>query len=169
MHEKAGCQNSSTCLVSLILHARTPASQNWRSLSEEIKKTVARLHTSEMVALRFERAGSLYLTPLLPHFVVGPIISTPLYRALDGIVWIPDSADTCILPNVDPNKCPSSTVSECLSINLRAEVSGSHSLLIRKEHVFTAKQGRLVKAVQRDSIFSRVSLLTDAYAGPHRL
>ncbi|KAG2137207.1 hypothetical protein BD769DRAFT_1601522 [Suillus cothurnatus] len=96
--------NSSTCLVSLILHARTPASQNWRSLSEEIKKTVARLHTSEMVALRFERAGSLYLTPLLPHFVVGPIISTPFYPALDGIVCIPDSADTCNLPNVDPNK-----------------------------------------------------------------
>jgi len=46
-------------------------------------------------ALRFERAGSLYLSARSESgFVVGPIVSTPFYRALDGVVRIPDADAT---------------------------------------------------------------------------
>ncbi|KAG0699349.1 hypothetical protein DFH29DRAFT_809184 [Suillus ampliporus] len=100
----------------------TPASQSWGDLSEEVKKTVVSQVARfllDIFSLRFESAGSLYLSPLSPHFVIGPIVSTPFYRALDGIVRVPDAP---ISQNIDPNRGPFSTVSEYLSSNLRAEL-----------------------------------------------
>ncbi|KAG2131956.1 hypothetical protein BD769DRAFT_1354918 [Suillus cothurnatus] len=100
----------------------TPASHNWENLSEEVKKIVVSQvarYFLEIFSLRFESAGSLYLSPLSPLFLVGPIISTPFYRALDGVVRVPDAP---ISNNVDPNRGPFSTVTEYLSSNLRAEL-----------------------------------------------
>ncbi|KAG1758641.1 hypothetical protein EDD22DRAFT_909745 [Suillus occidentalis] len=100
----------------------TPASLNWGDLSEEVKKTVVSQvarYFLEIFSLRFESAGSLYLSPLSPQFVIGPIISTPFYHALDGFVRVPDAP---ISKNVDPNRGPFSTVTEYLSSNLRTEL-----------------------------------------------
>ncbi|KAG2369335.1 hypothetical protein BDR07DRAFT_1447628 [Suillus spraguei] len=89
----------------------TPASHNWENLSEEVKKTVVlqvARYFLEIFSLRFESAGSLYLSPLSSQFIVGPIISTPFYRALDGVVRVPD---TPISKDIDPNRGPFSTQS----------------------------------------------------------
>ncbi|KAG1763962.1 hypothetical protein EDD22DRAFT_473558 [Suillus occidentalis] len=100
----------------------TPASHNWEDLSEEVKKTVVSQvarYFLEIFSLRFESAGSLYLSPLSPQFLVGPIISTPFYRAVDGVVRVPDAP---ISKNVNPNRGPFSTITEYLSSNLREEL-----------------------------------------------
>jgi hypothetical protein len=115
----------------------TPAGQNWGDLSEEVKKTVVSQvarYFLEIFSLRFESAGSLYLSPLSPQFLVGPIISTPFYRALDGVVRVPDAP---ISKNVDPNRGPFSTVTEYLSSNLRAElefISNHRSVVLSELH-----------------------------------
>ncbi len=51
-------------------------------------------HLMAMFALRFDCTGSLYLSPQSEmDVIVGPIISTPFYRAVDGFVRVPDVAD----------------------------------------------------------------------------
>ncbi|KAG2066529.1 hypothetical protein BDR04DRAFT_1081817 [Suillus decipiens] len=121
----------------------TPASHNWDNLPEKVKKTivsqVAR-YFLEIFSLRFESAGSLYLSPLLPQFQVGPIISTPFYRALDGVVRVPDVP---MSKNVDPNRGPFSTVTEYLSSNLRAEldfISNHRSVVLSELHTYEPTQ-----------------------------
>jgi hypothetical protein len=115
----------------------TPASHNWGDLSEEVKKTVVSQvarYFLEIFSLRFESAGSLYLSPLSPQFLVGPIISTPFYRALDGVVRVPDAP---ISKNVNPNRGPFSTVTEYLSSNLREELefcSNHRSVVLSEIH-----------------------------------
>jgi hypothetical protein len=115
----------------------TPASLNWGDLSEEVKKTVVSQvarYFLEIFSLRFESAGSLYLSPLSPQFLIGPIIGTPFYRALDGVVRVPDAP---ISKNVDPNRGPFSTVTEYLSSNLRAElefISNHRSVVLSELH-----------------------------------
>ena len=113
----------------------TSASEHWDDLSEDIKKIVVSQiarHLLEIFSLRFESAGSLYLSPLSPDFVVGPIVSTPFYRALDGVVRVPD---TPISQTVDPNRGPFSTVSEYLSSNLRVELEliSNHRSIVLSE------------------------------------
>ncbi|KAG2354580.1 hypothetical protein BDR07DRAFT_1305561, partial [Suillus spraguei] len=115
----------------------TPASHIWESLPEEVKKiAVSQVahYFLEIFSLRFECAGSLYLTAHVPQFFVGPIISTPFYRALDGVVRVPHPP---ISKNVDPNRGPFSTVTEYLSSNLRAElefISNHRSVVLSELH-----------------------------------
>ncbi|KIK34447.1 hypothetical protein CY34DRAFT_812905 [Suillus luteus UH-Slu-Lm8-n1] len=115
----------------------TPASHNWGDLAEEVKKTVVSQvarYFLEIFSLRFESAGSLYLSPLSPQFLVGPIISTPFYRALDGVVRVPDAP---ISKNINPNRGPFSTVTEYLSSNLREELefcSNHRSVVLSELH-----------------------------------
>ena len=74
---------------------------------------------SQIFSLRFKSAGSLYLDSVSPHFIVGPIISTPFYRALDGRVRVPSASLT---RNANPNRGPFSSVSEYLSSSIRSEL-----------------------------------------------
>jgi hypothetical protein len=77
----------------------------------------------EIFSLRFKSAGSLYLDPQLPHFVVGPIVSTPFYRAIDGEVREPEPGPNRPLSQIpDPKRGPYSSVSEYLSGGLRKEL-----------------------------------------------
>ncbi|KAG2034824.1 hypothetical protein BDR03DRAFT_900768 [Suillus americanus] len=99
-----------------------PARQNCGDLSEEVKRTVVSQvarYLMEIFSLRSESAGSIYLSPLSHPFVVGSIISTPFYRAVDGVARVPAAP---ILQNIDPNRGPFTTVTEYLSTNLRAEL-----------------------------------------------
>jgi hypothetical protein len=74
-----------------------------------------------MFLLRFEQAGSLYQSSLgSDEFFVGPIISTPFYRALDGVVRIPDNAS--LLPNLHHFRGPFGKISDYLSSWIRAEL-----------------------------------------------
>ena len=73
-----------------------------------------------MFALRFDCAGSLYLFPPSERgVVVGPIVSTPFYRALDGVVRIPDADVT---PDTELLRGPFSNPSDYLQSFLLAEL-----------------------------------------------
>ncbi|KAF8580487.1 hypothetical protein K439DRAFT_298741 [Ramaria rubella] len=99
-----------------------PASMKWDSLSEEDKQNVVSQiahHLLALFSLRFERAGSLCFDLTAAKFYVGPIVSTPFYRALDGFVRTPDIP---VSHDIDPNRGPFSTVSEYLSSFLKAEL-----------------------------------------------
>ncbi|KAJ3831856.1 hypothetical protein F5878DRAFT_45819 [Lentinula raphanica] len=78
-----------------------PASEVWETLPFEKKEIVVNEvaeHIIQLFGLRFEKAGSLYKTAERgeQEFTVGPIVSTPFYRALDGFVRFPDSPDSNI-------------------------------------------------------------------------
>jgi hypothetical protein len=72
-----------------------------------------------MFSLRFEQAGSLYHSSTPDKFFVGPIISTPFYRALDGFVRIDNAS---LLSALNRFRGPFSTVSDYLSSWVRAEL-----------------------------------------------
>lgn len=76
-----------------VRHPKLPgisADTRWGTLSMSVKeRVVAQIaeYLKVMFALRFNRAGSLYLSsPSNIGTYVGPIVSTPFYSALDGIV-----------------------------------------------------------------------------------
>ncbi|KAM6498531.1 Protein kinase-like domain containing protein [Amanita muscaria] len=72
-----------------------PADSVLESLSgDALKRLVAELaaYYYEIFSLRFEQAGSLYHSSTPDKFSVGPIVSTPFYRALDGSVRIDDAS-----------------------------------------------------------------------------
>ncbi|KAF8962288.1 hypothetical protein BDZ97DRAFT_1599750, partial [Flammula alnicola] len=74
------------------------ASEKWETLSLIVKESVTSQvadHLMAIFALRFECVGSLYLSACSESGItVGPIISTPFYRALDGVVRILDADAT---------------------------------------------------------------------------
>lgn len=90
----------------------------WESLAMHVKERVV-LQVAEylmaMFALRFETAGSLYISS--DEVVVGPIISTPFYRALDGVVRLPQG-----LSPDDTHRGPFSTTTEYLQSYTHAEL-----------------------------------------------
>lgn len=102
-----------------------PASDKWEKLSEIVKgRVVSQIadHLMAMFALRFDRAGSLYLSSLSgSDITVGPIVSTPFYRALDGFVRVPDT-DATSFPELFCFRGPFSNTSDYLQSSLRAEL-----------------------------------------------
>ena len=73
----------------------TSANKQWDTLPKNVKERVVSQvaeYLRAMFTLRFERAGSLYLSsPSGSEAYVGPIVSTPFYRAIDGVVRVPDA------------------------------------------------------------------------------
>jgi hypothetical protein len=155
---------SSSWDISLIHHLLkirgTPASRVWGDLPEEVKKTVVSQiarYSLEIFSLRFESTGSLYLSPLSPQFLIGPIIRAPFYRALDGVVRVPDAP----IPTIaDPKRGPFSTVTQYLSSNLRAELefcSNHRSVVLSELHKYDPARS----AESRLEIGERVKLHKD--------
>lgn len=74
-----------------------PASAVWDTLPFE-KKQVVVAEVAECILqlfhLRFDTGGSLYHEPgsSANSFIVGPVVSTPFYRALDGVVRFPNQS-----------------------------------------------------------------------------
>ncbi len=71
------------------------ASDKWDTLSLDVKELMVSQvadHLMEIFTLRFDCAGSLYLSAQDESgFVVGPIVSTPFFHAIDGVVRAPES------------------------------------------------------------------------------
>lgn len=126
-----------------------PADSVLETLSgDAVKRLIADVATyqHEMFSLRFEQAGSLYHSLASDKFAVGPIISTPFYRALDGFVRTKDAS---LLSALNHLRGPFSTVSDYLSSWVRAELyfisqdpltvlselGGSHERLQRGQRV----------------------------------
>ncbi|KAJ7773579.1 hypothetical protein DFH07DRAFT_767542 [Mycena maculata] len=64
-------------------------------MSMELKKvTISEIanHVHQLFGLRFETGGSLYNEPN-GKTIVGPIVATPFYQALDGEVWLAEEGD----------------------------------------------------------------------------
>ena len=72
-------------------------------------------HPMSMFSLRFETVGSLYISS--DEFVVGPIVSTPFYHAIDGVVRLPQGFS----PDAT-HRGPFSTITEYLQSSIHAEL-----------------------------------------------
>lgn len=85
-------------------------------------------HLMAMFALRFETAGSLYISS--DEIVVGPIVSTPFYRVIDGVVRLPQgfSPDATL-------RGPFSTTTEYLQSSVHAELQfiSQHRSIVLQE------------------------------------
>ncbi|KIK00510.1 hypothetical protein K443DRAFT_665055 [Laccaria amethystina LaAM-08-1] len=107
------------------------ASNVWESLAMNLKERVV-LQVAEylmaMFALRFETAGSLYISS--DEVVVGPIISKPFYRALDGVARLPQG-----LSPDDTHRGPFSTTTEYLQSFIHPELQfiSQHRLIALQE------------------------------------
>ncbi|KAI5992533.1 kinase-like domain-containing protein [Pisolithus albus] len=97
----------------------------WDTLSMSAKeRTVSQVaeYLKAMFALRFDRAGSLYLSsPSEDDVYVGPIVSVPFFRASDGIIRVPD-ADPPSYTELSQYRGPFSNATEYLQSFLRAEL-----------------------------------------------
>ncbi|KAI6028995.1 kinase-like domain-containing protein [Pisolithus marmoratus] len=97
----------------------------WDTLSMDIKKRVVSQvaeYLKAMFALRFERAGALYLSsPSNDDVYVGPIVSVPFYRANDGIIRVPD-AERALHTELSQYRGPFSNTSDYLRSFLHAEL-----------------------------------------------
>jgi hypothetical protein len=102
--------------------SKVPADSVLETLSSDaVKRLIAEVvaYQHEMFSLRFEQAGSLYHSPPPNKFYVGPVISTPFYRALDGYVRIDDAS---LLSALNRLRGPFSKVSNYLSSWVRAKL-----------------------------------------------
>jgi hypothetical protein len=109
-------------LVVLCKVSGVPADSVLKSLSHDaVKRLIAEVakYSHEMFSHRFEQAGSLYHSSTSDKFFVGPIISTPFYRALDGFVRIDNAS---LLSALSHFRGPFGTVSDYLSSWIRAEL-----------------------------------------------
>jgi hypothetical protein len=112
----------SLMLVVLCKVSGVPADSVLESLSlDSVKRLIMEVATYsyEMFSHRFEQAGSLYRSSTSDKFFVGPIISTPFYRALDGVVRIDNAS---LLSALSHFRGPFGTVSDYLSSWIRAEL-----------------------------------------------
>lgn len=61
-------------------------------LAHIVEESVASQVADHLLALHFDCADSLYLSSRPESgFIVGPTVSTPFYRTLDGFVRIPNA------------------------------------------------------------------------------
>ncbi|KAI6102360.1 kinase-like domain-containing protein [Pisolithus croceorrhizus] len=101
------------------------ANTKWDTLSMSAKeRTVSQVteYLKAMFALRFDRAGSLYLSsPSKDDVYVGPIVSIPFFSAIDGVVRVPD-ADPPSHIELSQYRGPFSNTTEYLQSFLRAEL-----------------------------------------------
>ncbi|KAI6137239.1 hypothetical protein F5141DRAFT_75254 [Pisolithus sp. B1] len=101
------------------------ANTKWDTLSMSVKeRTVSQVteYLKAMFALRFDRAGSLYLSsPSKDDVYVGPIVSIPFFSAVDGVVRVPD-ADPPSHIELSQYRGPFSNTTEYLQSFLRAEL-----------------------------------------------
>ncbi|KAI6109429.1 hypothetical protein EDD16DRAFT_1522470 [Pisolithus croceorrhizus] len=88
------------------------------------ERTVSQVteYLKAMFALRFDRAGSLYLSsPSKDDVYVGPIVSIPFFSAVDDVIRVPD-ADPPSHIELSQYRGPFSNTTEYLQSFLRAEL-----------------------------------------------
>ncbi|KAJ7151216.1 hypothetical protein C8R46DRAFT_1008055 [Mycena filopes] len=106
-----------------------PASDVWDTLDFEKKRVMVSEvahHLTQLFRLRFNTAGSLYHGPDGKTVVVGPIVSTPFYAALDGVTRLPQAVDLA------EYRGPFDTASSYMASFLKAEL---HVIQHHREHI----------------------------------
>ncbi|CAE6426132.1 unnamed protein product [Rhizoctonia solani] len=104
----------------------SPHGDKWKSLPCKVKCNVVKqvaAHLAILFSQRFEQAGSLYFAGDgdLTHFKVGPIVSLPFYRMIDGVVEHPDMP-LDVRETLDCPRGPYKSTSDYLASHLRAEL-----------------------------------------------
>ncbi|KAJ7039726.1 kinase-like domain-containing protein [Mycena alexandri] len=108
-----------------------PASEVWDSLELEKKQVIVSEvahHMTQLFQLRFSSGGSLYHGPE-GKTVVGPIVATPFYQALDGVMRFPEPIDPGALAEY---RGPFDTASSYVGSFLKAEL---HIVERHREHI----------------------------------
>lgn len=99
-----------------------PADSVLESLSPDATKrlvTEVAMYCHQMFSVCFDQAGSLYGSSTPDKFFVGPIISSPFYRALDGLIRI---NNVSLLSALSSFRGPFGTVSDYVSSWIKAEL-----------------------------------------------
>ena len=139
-----------------------PADSVLESLSDDaVKRLIAEVaaYQLEMFSLRFEQAGSLYHSSAPEKFYVGPIISFPFYRALEGSVRIDDPS---LLSALNGLRGPFSTVSDYLLSWVKAE---SYIISQDPSTVLSELGGSHERLQRGQRILERLKELCEIYPG----
>ncbi|KAJ7929011.1 hypothetical protein B0H13DRAFT_2542885, partial [Mycena leptocephala] len=119
-----------------------PASDVWDTLSSELKEIVVSEvadHIIQIFRLRFGTGGSLYTGTDKKTFV-GPIVAIPFYRALDGVVRLPEPVNRAFELHRAPFDKSSNYLRSVLDAELRIIEDHYQHIL---EHEFDGDENRL--------------------------
>jgi hypothetical protein len=118
-------------------------------------------------ALRFEYAGSLYLSARSESGItVGPIVSTPFYHALDGVVRIRD-ADATSYAELFRIRGPFSNTSDYLQSFLLAELHflSHHRSVALSEFDGEDEEAAVIRLEQGERVLQKALKLCSVYPG----
>jgi hypothetical protein len=149
-------------IVVLCKVSGVPADSVLESLScDALKRLITEVATysHEMFSLRFEQGGSLYHSSTPDKFFVGPIISSPFYRALDGFVRIDDPS---LLSALQRFRGPFNTVSDYLSSWVRAEL---HILSQSPSTLLSELDGNHERLQRGQQVLEKLKELCEIYPG----
>jgi hypothetical protein len=137
-----------------------PANTVWEDLKLQAKETFIRDVARSLLALfkiRFQKAGSLYSTSGTSTRV-GPLITTPFYRALDGMVRFPDQDPL----DLSQFRGPFSQTSEFLSSAPKAEL---YVIKHRRDSVLRELDGDQARLDLGERVLEKVVRLAEIYPG----
>jgi len=146
------------------------ASEKWETLSMIVKESVVSQvadHLMAMFALRFDCAGSPYLSARSESgFIVGPIVSRPFYRALDGVVRIPD-ANAASNAELFRFRGPFSNTSDYLQSFLLAELHflSHHRSIALSEFDGEDEESAVILLEQGERVLRKALELCSVYPG----
>ncbi|KAF8127591.1 phosphotransferase enzyme family-domain-containing protein [Boletus edulis] len=146
------------------------ANTQWDTLPMNVKERVVfqvARYLKAMFALRFEHAGSFYLSSRSRNDVyVGPIVSTPFYRAIDGVIRVPDAA-LQLSTQLSQYRGPFSNVSDYLQSFLHAElyVLAHHRPVILSELEVAGAQVADARLVTGERVLRKALELCTVYPG----
>ncbi|KAJ7057112.1 hypothetical protein C8F01DRAFT_992114, partial [Mycena amicta] len=137
------------------------ASDVWDTLPLELRQvTVCEVadYIIQLFRIRFETGGSLYNGPDRKQFV-GPIVSTPFYRALDGVVRFTQPVDRDIALYRGPFHDASGYLRSFVNAELRVVKDQQHHIL---EHEMDGNEERLEQGIR---VLKKAVQLASVYPG----
>lgn len=132
----------------------------WNTLNMEAKETLVRdvaKHLLSLFTLRFAQAGSLYPTHET-SVRVGPLVTAPFFRALDGKVRLPQSPPLDLSQFRGPFTRPADSVSS----SLKAEL---HVITHRREELLQEFKGNNALIELGEKILRKAIQLAEVYPG----
>jgi len=137
-----------------------PANTVWKDLKLPAKEMFIRDVARSLLALfkiRFQQAGSLY-SATGTSIRVGPLITTPFYRALDGVVRFPDRDPL----DLSQFRGPFSQASQFLSSAPKAEL---YAIKHRRDSVLRELDGDQARLDLGERVIENVVRLAEMYPG----
>ena len=146
------------CFYRHLTHS--PSVSAFHALKKEAKETLVRdvaVYLLSLFALRFSHAGSLYCAQG-PSVQVGPLVTYPLFRALDGQVRFPQSAPL----DLTQFRGPFTNTIDRLSSSLKAEL---HVIKHWRTELLQHLEGDEALLNLGERILKKVVQLFEVYSG----